>query len=284
MPLYDPRDRNALFTGFGLSEGIEPDPGDDSESHVQESPANDVVITTARENGLTVSQVEEMWARFSGNQVYFNLANVAVALVYFFVVHAALRALSLHLAQKDGPAQFTVMYQPAIWWGTAGVGGFCLAWEITIQIWSLFAKRTTIRLYRAWVKHAPFEYKGGLFRNQLRFWHWCAAILVLPITVASVLALNMHCLFGPSSVQVCGYAFKPCESIDYSSIRHVEFYPSYGHGKGRVASKVVVRFGDGRAWDSSHWLDGDVDLNLARFLWAEDPDRLTPDLPIQSGP
>jgi hypothetical protein len=280
MPFYKPGDPNALFTGFGLNEPPDEIDEDDDEPPETEPDGREEIRRLAHSYGITVDQLEDTFARFRGNQVYMNLANVAVAICFCLGVQAGLKSLSIHLADKDGPALFRVMYQPAIWWGAAGVSGFCLAWEITIQIWRMFTSRRTISLYREWVKGEPFEYKGGMFRNQLRFWHWCAAIIVLPIGVASILALNMHSNLGNSSMQVCGYAFKPCELLDYRDIEHVEFHPAYGHGKGYVGSKVVVDFSGGRKWDSMDWYGGDVDPAVARFLMAKDPERPGP----ESGP
>jgi hypothetical protein len=283
MPFYKPGDPKAIFTGFGLNEPPPEPDEDDDESPEPEHDGRGETQRLAQSYGITVDRLEDIWAQFRANQVYMNLANVATAICYCFGVQAALKSLSIHLAEKDDPAVFRVMYQPAIWWGAAGVGCFCLAWEITIQIWSMFTSRQTISLYREWVKGEPFEYKGGLFRNQLRFWHWCAVVVVLPVSVASILALNMHSNLGMSSMRVCGYAFKPCVQLDYSDIQHVEFHPAYGHGKGYVGSKVVVDFSGTRKWDSMDWYGGDVDPEVARFLMTKDPARpgsaIAPDLP-----
>jgi hypothetical protein len=279
MPFYKPGDPKALFTGFGLNEPPDEPDEDDDEPLEPEPDDREQMQRLAHSYGITVDRLENLWAQFLGNQVYMNLANVAVAICFCLGVHAALESLSIHLAQKDGPALFQVMYQPAFLWFLPGLGGFCLAWEITILIWSIFASRRTITLYREWVKRESFTYEGGIFRNQLRFWHWCAAVLVLPISVASILALNMHSLLGASSMRVCGYAFKPCQLLEYRDIQHIEFHPAYGHGRGYVGSKVVVNFSGGRKWDSMEWYGGDVDPAVARFLLEKDPARLGPELP-----
>jgi hypothetical protein len=277
MPLYDQRDANATFTGFGLDERKNLD--EDFDSPESDEDERTELQQLASSHGMTRDQLEGRWAGFSNQQSVVRVCNVLVAVGFFFWVHAALKALSVHLADADGPALFRIMYQPVIWWFLPGFGAMCLAWEITIQIWSLFAGRKTIRLYRAWVKQAPFTYKGSTFHNQLAFYHWFSALVVLPIAVFTLLALNMHTNIGESHMRVCGYAFKPCKDLSFSDLRRDDYFPAYGKGKSRLAAKVVLKFADGTDWNSNTWTDSDVDPDVARFLLSKAPDGNTSEQP-----
>jgi hypothetical protein len=271
MALYDPRDPNALFAGFGLNASPAEVDEDDGPPEVDEDPRGKL-LHLAHSYGMTVNQLEDTWARFRDRQTTMNVCNVVVAIVFFFGVHACLKAMSIHLAEADGPAMFRLMYQSAIWWFLPGFGSVCLAWEITIQIWGLFAGRTTIALYRAWVKQAPFVYKGSVFHNQLAIYHWFSALIVLPIAIFTLLALNMHTDLGESGMRVCGYAFRPCRELSFKELRTADYFPAYGKGKSRLSAKVVLKFADGTKWDSTEWTGSDdVDPELARFLLSKAP-------------
>ncbi len=248
MPFYDPRDPKALFTGFGLSdrndEPDEDDEPDDDLSEIDEKNEQAELQQLAQSYGLTVDQLENAWTQLRDRQTIMNVCNVIVAVGFFFGVHTALKSLSIHLAVSDGPALFRVMYQPAIWWFLPGFGSVCLAWEITIHIWGLFAGWKTIALYRAWVKQTAFVYRRSVFYNQLAIYHWFSLLIVLPIAVFTLLALNMHTSIEESGMRVCGYAFKPCKDLSYSDLRTADYFPAY-KGKSRLAAKVVLKFADG---------------------------------------
>jgi hypothetical protein len=277
MPFYDPRDPKAPFTGFGLSDrNDEPDKDDEPDddlSEIDEKDEQEELQQFAQSYGLTVDQLEDAWGRFRDRQTVMNVCNAIVAAGFFFGVHTALKSLSIHLAVLDGPALFRVMYQPAMWWFLPGFGSVCLAWEITIQIWSLFAGRQKIRLYRAWVKQGPFVYRGAPFQNQLAIYHWFSVIIVLPLAVFTLLALNMHTNIGPEGIRACGYAFKACEVLPFNDLVSIRFGPANRKGKANVGSRVILGFKDGRKWDSSEWTGAsdDIDPALVQFLLRNDP-------------
>lgn len=205
--------------------------------------------------GMSNDEREDLAARLRNMQPAVNFCTVLTFLAFLFGCHAVLLQLSRSLASAPA-ASITVLYQPAIWWGFPAIGGFTMAWEITLRIWSLAGHRTTANRYRELAKTFIGSYRGraGAYNVQT-FMRWSALLLALPAGVWSVLALNMHTTFEPAGLRECGYLFRPCALHAWSGLRQID------HVAGRIGSNgkyipgpdVVLHFADGYKWDSSEW-------------------------------
>jgi hypothetical protein len=221
--------------------------------------------------GLTDDEREDLFALYRDRQGVINICNGVVAIAFLFGVHGLLKSISVHLANSDGQALFRVLYQPVIWWFLPAFGALCLPWEITVRLWSLFAAPNTIRMYREWARRQSFVYRGGVFQNEFGVYHWFALLIVLPIAVASLMALNMHCNISATGIRDCGYAFRPCQFYSYQDLQSVQYFPASDAGKTHNGSRVVVKFSGRREWDSSGWYGGnDADRQVAAFLLSKD--------------
>ncbi|MGA2351513.1 MAG: hypothetical protein ABSF70_13840 [Terracidiphilus sp.] len=273
--------RSQLFTGFGLNEPkIEPD-DDDLDGDLDDLPeaeedyaADERALAMA--NGMTYDQLEDLWAGFSNRATTMNVCNVLVAILFFFGVHAALLATSRHLAAVDGPAQFRLYYQPIIWWILPGFGALILPWEITLRIWSLFAGSGKLHLYREWLRRETYiSQSGAILKDSFGLYRWLVLLIVLPIAVGSLLALNMHSTLGADAIRECDYAFKPCKVLPYADVRRITSVARYtaGSGGGAVVegASVVLDFKNAYRWTTADWGDpiNDVDPAVAHFLTSK---------------
>ena len=68
----------------------------------------------------------------------------------------------------------------------------------------------------------PKSYKGRFIHMDSRFVFGKIFLFVaMPIGIVSLLALNMHVTFTDQEFRQCGFAFKPCTSYSYSSIKRI---------------------------------------------------------------
>jgi hypothetical protein len=224
----------------------------------------------ANSYGITCDDLEDLWTGFRDRQWIINICNAVVALSFFFGVHAALVALNLHLAIADSPSGIHLLPQTAIWWFLPGFGALILPWEITIRIWSLFAENKTVRLYREWAKVDTFMYRGALLPNELGWFHFFALAIVLPVSIATLLALNMHANVGSDSIRDCGYAFKTCSVYRFADAQSLTEIEGSRATDGKLTHQagIVIDFKDGRRWSSAHWgnFQRTVDPAFADFL------------------
>jgi hypothetical protein len=221
----------------------------------------------AKQNGMTYDELEDIWAGFRDRQTFVNCCNVIVAVLFLFGVHSALVALNRQIAAIDNPGYIHLFPESAVWWFLPGFGAMTLPWEITIRIWSLFADKRKVHLYREWAKRETSMYKGRAFRNEFGLYHFFALTIVLPIAIATLLALNMHATLGPAAIRDCGYAFKSCEIFPYDEVQKMTELPGQETAKTRVGSRVDLDLKDGRRWSSSDWGGSDQDVDPAVVLY-----------------
>jgi hypothetical protein len=227
--------------------------------------------------GLTADEREDLFARFRDRQVIVNICNFVVAVAFFFGVRYGFEAINHRLAGPALPDQIQLFRDPIIWYFFAGFGALTLPWEITLQVWSLFGNRRTVFLYRQWQKRSTFEYKGGVYKNELGLYHWFILLIALPVGVANSLALNMHATLESNAIRTCGYAFKPCATLPYAEIANITYFPLNPAVKPATAARLDLTFSNGVRWSSSDWGNENkgVDPAVVRFLAARVPLHIT---------
>jgi hypothetical protein len=197
---------------------------------------------------------------------------IVVGICFVVGTYFALTGLNRLLAGSDGPASIRLFYQSAIWWFFPGFGAISLSWEITLQIWARFAGRETVNLFNDWSCQTDdfwgaSKYSGMDTRKVLR---WMSLLIVLPIGIATLLALNMHASVGPGVIRDCGYAFKACQVYPLEDAVRLTEIAGFRNRTGKVMRRtgVVVDFKDGRRWSSAEWGDwsSTVDSHLEDFL------------------
>jgi hypothetical protein len=217
-------------------------------------------------------QLSELDERFSPLRGRVIGGMIAVGLLLLFGSWFILCWTNRFLARADGPALYQFLPQTAIWWFFPGLGAVALCWELTLQIWSLFGDRATVDLFSDWTNQSNVfwgraSYVGMDSRKALR---WLALLIVVPIGIFTVLALNMHASVGPDVIRDCGYAFRPCSVYALSDVRRITQIDGFRTTDGKLTRRagVVLDFKDGRRWSSADWgnFRDSVDPALTAFL------------------
>jgi hypothetical protein len=218
--------------------------------------------------GLTDDQREDLWAAFSGSRFTFQFWNAIVGILFCLGAYATLMAINVRLAGPSSATRIQLYPQPAMWWFFPGFGAFCLAWDIRVLLWLLFGDSRKARLYRIWANRRAAGEQNVYATSP--FNRWCIRLIVLPLALGTVLALNMHATVGPESIRDCGYAFKPCEVYPLSGARRITAIRGYRTKEGKFDPQagLVIDFKDGRRWSSANWGDfkDAIDPNLTNFL------------------
>jgi hypothetical protein len=210
--------------------------------------------------GMSHDAREDLAARLRDMQTSVNACTVLMFFVFAFSIHYALASICGRLTNSDPDALLSVPYQPGIWWFFPCFGGFTMAWELTLQLWSLIGRRKTANQYRELAKTFLSSYRGQMAAFQTQtFMKWVAILLALPIGVFSALALNMHTNFESAGLRECGYAFHTCQLHAYSELTGVIHSDGVINSHGHYVKKpnVVLEFRSGYHWRSSTYELGD---------------------------
>ena len=168
------------------------------------------VLSTAKEN---YSQ-EELNARFRTTQWIVGISGFAVGGLLAWILYAVAVWLNRYWASLDGPADYVIWPQSAIWWFLPLFTPLALAWEITLQIWSLLGHRAEANLYGYW--------SGNSARfNSRKVLRWMGLLVVVPIAVFTFLAVSIHTTLRPNDIRDCGYAFTTCKTYSYADARRM---------------------------------------------------------------
>jgi hypothetical protein len=225
--------------------------------------------------GLTEDEREDLWASFSNRRHLFQFWNLIVGLLFSFSVYGVSTVINHRLAGVSVPSEIRLFPSPFLWIFFPAFGGFCLAWEIRVFLWSILGNSRTARLYRVWAKR-----NSGGEQNVYAvspFNSWFVRLVILPMGFFTVLALNMHAVLGPNAIRDYGYAFKPCSVYPYADVRRITYVARRESSKNTTGASLVLDFKDGRRWSSGNWGDeiDDVDPSVVNFLRQKIPIPLT---------
>lgn len=202
--------------------------------------------------GQTPSRYE-LDDRFGPIKWIFNVCMVVVGAAFALGTRSVLVWANQYLASPRGQPLFEILPQNAIWWIFPFFAALTLAFEITLQLWSLF-DRNEADLYGHW------SGLGATFRwvrepvdvDVRRMLRWSALFITLPIGILTILALPMHTVFTQDQITDCGYAFAACKVYRYSDARRMTIIDGFRTTDGRLTPRagIVVDFKDGRRWSS----------------------------------
>ena len=201
--------------------------------------------------------------RFGNTQWMVGACMLVVGVLVAISTHAALVWLNRYFSTADGPAEFRLWQQSAIWWFFPGFAALSLSWEIVLQIWADFGNRETANLYNYWsIQQSGFDAPKLL--------RWMAVLIVVPIGILTVLALPMHVALRQDDIHDCGYGFAPCKVYRYVDARRMTMIEGFRDREGKLTRRagVVIDFSDGRRWSSADIGDfaPSVDPAFAQFL------------------
>jgi hypothetical protein len=216
--------------------------------------------------GLTDDERENLWASFSNRRHLFQFWNLVVGLLFSFGVYLSLMAINKRLAGVAALSEIQLFPSPFLWCFFPAFGGFCLAWDLRVLLWSAFGNNRTAMLYRAWAKRRsddePNAFGPSLFNR------WFIRLIIVPMGFFTLLALNMHSTLGPDAIRDCGYAFRSCKVLPYADVRRITYVARDESSKNTTGASLVLDFKDGRRWSTGDWGDeiDDVDPAVASLL------------------
>lgn len=183
---------------------------------------------------------------------------IVIGICFGLASYFALTGINRILATFDGPSQFRFFPKSAIWWFFPGFGALSLCWEITLQLWSIFAGRNYVNFFSDWTNNSTqFWGGGGAYAgiDSRKVLRWMSLLITLPIGIFTILALNMHTVMSEDGIRECGYAFKPCAVHPYATIRRITKTEGRENRDGRfiAAPAIVLDYSDGRRWSSDNW-------------------------------
>ncbi len=190
--------------------------------------------------------LDDLDLRLRSTKWAIGVSMLVVGVLFVWSVHAAFAWLNRLIAMSDGPADFRIWPQSAIWWFFPGFGALTLSWEITLQLWSHLGNRDDASLYAYWSNQ-----RTGF--DATRLLRWFAVLIALPIGVLTVLALPMHTVFRQNDIRDCGYAFAACKVYRYADARRMTIIEGFRNRDGKLIERagVVIDFSDGRRWSSA---------------------------------
>jgi hypothetical protein len=200
--------------------------------------------------------------RFNSVQWLVGAGTAQIGILFALGSYGFFLRMNRFLVSFDGPANFWIWPQSAIWWFFPGFGALALSWELVLQSWACFGKCDEANLYGYWSS----EKIGFDSRKRLR---WMAILIALPIGILTVLALPMHTALRQDDIKDCGYAFAQCKVYRYAAARRMTVVegPRNHDGKFNRRPGIVIDFSDGRRWSSADESDFSkfVDLDFAMF-------------------
>jgi hypothetical protein len=226
------------------------------------------------ETGDDKKSVDDLEGQFNTARWLFPLCMVFVGILFAWATHAGLVWLNRYLAEKESPGALQLLLpQSAIWWFFPGFAALTFAYELTLQLWSIFGSRQNADRYSDWtnLKTANTSGLGRIdYRKSLR---WMFLLVAAPTGAFTVLALPMHASLGPESIHDCGYAFSSCKIYPYTAARRMTIIQGFRRRDGSFTSRAgaIVDFDGGRRWSSADIgnFRHNVDSSIVQILQAK---------------
>lgn len=213
-----------------------------------------------------VASIDELSTRYRYTQWIVGAGILVVMAVGGWATFRILLALNRFFIAREGVALFQRAPETAIWFFLPLFGGLTLAWDIVLGIWSARGGSEEVKLYRYWTNA-----KCGF--DSTRVLRLMALGLVIPIGIATILALPMHTVFMEDHVNVVRYGAFSSQRYSYSDIKGLALVQGrrYRDGSFHSDSHILMQFVDGRSWSSEGGREGlpPGDPELLAFLAAK---------------
>jgi len=207
--------------------------------------------------------IEELESKFSVTQWRFAAAMLGAGFLLFVSIHQTLVIANRYWAEQDGPAQFVLYPQDAIWWILPIFAAISLSWDLTLWAWSLLGSKQTASEYEYWSNS-----KAGF--DATKILRIMAAVIGLPIAVLTALALPMHDSLQDSAIRSRGYGLHSARIFKYSDAKDLAVIDGFRTRDGHLTRRAgcVLYFADGSKWSSAETGDfrKSVDPQLLLFL------------------
>jgi hypothetical protein len=200
---------------------------------------------SAREFGAGYS-IDELSARFAVTQWLVGAGMVAIGAVIVWGTHTLLVSVNQLFVSLEGPSDFVLLPQTAIWWFLPGFAAITLAWEATLSSWSLMGNKNEVALYNYWTTA-----KAGF--DSTRILRIMAVAIVLPIAILTALALPEHAVLQKDAIHARGSGFSSTRTYLYVDARRMTVIDGFRQRDGKLVKRagIVLNFVDGRRWSSA---------------------------------
>jgi len=161
-------------------------------------------------------------------------------------IHSALVWSNRFFVSLEGPSDFVLPPQTAIWWFLPGFAAITFAWDVTLWIWRQFSNERELALFRYWTNlQAGFD-----STHILRI---IGVLVVLPIALFTTLAIPQHVVLQSQVIRQRGYGFGAAETYRYTDARRLTLVDGFRQRDGKLVRKagIVLDFADGRRWSSA---------------------------------
>ncbi len=193
-------------------------------------------------------------------------AMLGIGFLIFISLHQVLVIANQYFASLDGPANFILLPQSAIWFFLPGFAAITLTWDLTLWGWSVFGSKELALQYEYWSNA-----KAGF--NATRVLRIMTAVVVLPIAGFTALALPEHDSLQETVIRSHGYGWVGAKTFNYSNARALAVIDGFRDRDGRLTKRAgcVLYFPEGRKWSSAKIGDFKltVDSKLLDFLEAK---------------
>jgi hypothetical protein len=207
--------------------------------------------------------IDELSSRYGYTQWIVGAAILVVMAVAGWATFRILLAVNQFLTDREGVAVFQRTPQAAIWFFLPFFAGLTLAWDIVLWIWSARGGAEEVKLYRYWTNA-----KCGF--DSTRVLRLMAIGLVVPIAIATILAIPMHTVFMEDHFSIGRYASFSSQRYSYSDIKSLAVVEGYRSRDGEFGTKrhILMQLADGRSWSSDDGRDRPApdDPQLLSFL------------------
>jgi hypothetical protein len=215
---------------------------------------------TAKQFGTAYS-INELSSHFRLTQWLVNAGMLAIGAVIAWGTHTLLVSVNQLFISLEGPSDFVLPPQTAIWWFLPGFAALALAWEATLDTWSLIGNKNEVALYNYWTTA-----KAGF--DSTRVLRILTVVVVLPIAIATALALPQHAVLQKEAIRARGYGFSSTSTYRYVDARRLTVIDGFRQRDGKLVKRagLVLDFADGRRWSSAA---------ISNFEPSVDPDLLS---------
>jgi hypothetical protein len=212
---------------------------------------------------LNAPRCEHARGRLRTPTVGDGLSALVVPGVLGFASYRLLMVANQVIADSDGPTVFRLPPTKALWIFLPLFGAISLSWGFTLFLFSLTGERDRIARYVEWGNQRVGFDAGRALR-------WMALVLVLPIGVATLLAVPMHSSLHDDDVVIREYAALSSRRYRSSQARRLSWVDGFRSRDGRFAKRgeILIDFSDGYRWSSAANRDFESlpDPGLVEFL------------------
>jgi len=187
----------------------------------------------------TAYSIDELSSHFAFTQWLVNAGMLAIGTVIALGTHTLLVSVNQVFVSLEGPSDFVLLPQTAIWWFLPGFAALTLAWEATLGIWSLIGNHHEVALYNYWTTA-----KAGF--DSTRVLRIMTVVIVLPIALLTALALPEHAVLQKEAIHARGYGFSSTRSYRYVDAWRLTVIDGFRQRDGKVVKRagIVLDFAD----------------------------------------